>query len=178
MAYGTAVREARAVYGRTQDDVARSVHISDSILSDIERGKRPAQPDVMRALITELDDPRLLIETQLAATGGIGAPYMDAADRHLMALKARVRIEFQDVFEILDRAERVMANIQGPKGPTDEQLTKARKVVRELIEAETIAVNTVAEYCRVCGFSVRQMYAEHHRDLAESGDLKKEKRHP
>ena len=177
MAYGTAVREARAVYGRTQDDVARAVHISDSVLSDVERGKRPPAPDVMQALVIELDDPRLLIETQLVATGGIGVPYLNNSDRHLMALKARVRTEFQDVLEILDRAQRILANIQGPKGPTEEQLAKARKVVRELIEAETIAVNTVAEYCRVCGFSVRQMYAEHHRDLVESGDLRKEKRH-
>ena len=177
MGYGTAVREARAVYRRTQDDVARAVHISDSVLSDIERGKRDAQPDVMKALVTELDDPRLLIETYLVATGGIGSPYLDAADRHLMALKARVRAEFQDVLDIFDRAQRILINIQGPKGPTEEQLAKARKVVRELIEAETIAVNTVAEYCRVCGFSVRQMYAEHHRDLVESGDLRKEKRH-
>ncbi|MHB8182646.1 MAG: helix-turn-helix domain-containing protein [Candidatus Desulforudaceae bacterium] len=178
MGYGTAVREARAVYRRTQDDVARAVHISDSVLSDIERGKRDAQPDVMQALIIELDDPRLLIETQLVATGGIGSPYLNNVDRHRMTMKAKVREELQEVLEIFDHAQTILINAQGPEHLTDEQLQEIKQVVIEMVEAKTALTNTIAEFCILYRISARQIFQEHREKMVRSGYLKKEKRHP
>lgn len=175
MGYGTAVKEARATYDRTQDDVARSVHISDSMLSDIERGKRQAAPDVMQALARELDDPRVYLQAQLLATGGVGSPFLDRVDRHRMAMAAKVREELQEVIEIFDRAEAVLINARGPEGLSPEGTADLKRLMIEMIEAKTCLKNTIAQYCLEFRFSMRQLYEEHRLKLVAAGYLRQEK---
>lgn len=175
MGYGTAVREARATYGRTQNDLARSVHMSDSMLSDIERGKRMPAPDVMRSLLSELDDPRLLMETGLAATGGLGSPYLNNVDRHRMTMAAKVREELQEVIECFDRVQTILISVRDPEGLDEDQVALIKETVIEMIEAETALKNTIAEYCIFYRISTRGMYREHYQKLIRCGYLRKEK---
>lgn len=175
MGYGTAVREARLNNGRTQDDVARSVHISDSMLSDIERGRRPAAPDTLRALTGELDDPRVYFEAGLHVTGGVGSPWLNAVDRHRMAMKAKCREELQEVLDIFDRASTILVNAQGPDDLNGEQLDKVRRMVLEMIEAKTALKNTIAEFCLIYMLSPRELYQEHRTKLLQAGYLREEK---
>lgn len=175
MGYGTAVREVRAHYGRTQDDVARSVHISDSMLSDIERERRPAAPDTLRALAVELDDPQLYIEASLAVTGGVGSPWLNNVDRHRMAMKAKVREELQEVLDAFNEIQALLINAKQREQLTPEALLNLKKVIFEMIEAKTALKNYIGELCRIYQISQKQMYKEHYEKLIKSGYLRKEK---
>jgi transcriptional regulator with XRE-family HTH domain len=143
------IREAREFRGIDQRELGRILHMSDSRVSDIERGLAPVPADAAPRLARRLDYPRLTIEIALAATGGAAPAWFDGAalDGHCLCRGEDAILEMAEAIGALERRRRALV---APGTPSEQALTE---IEDELADAIDTAVNALARHCLKTGRS-------------------------
>ncbi|NPV72170.1 MAG: helix-turn-helix domain-containing protein [Firmicutes bacterium] len=175
---GAALRQARLARGFRQQDICRKLYISDSTLSGIEHGKQRLMPDVAARAARELDDPELYLAVAQEMTGGVMVPAMldgPRVDLHRASVKDKTVEELSEAIEALAKA-RELANARSAQDLTEQGREQVRRVLHELVEAQTACAVGVAVLCRQYGISPAQVYREHLEELRQKGYVRKEGR--
>lgn len=167
---GQALREARERRGITQAEAGAIGLVDNTMVSQIETGRRRLQRDVGRRIGQALDDGRCYMALAEEATGGVSSPWLDGhVDLGRVAVWAKLA---EELIEAGRAVERVMPLvIRPPDALTDEQRARIREALHEQLEARTAIDLAVAVLCRETGESVRRLNDEHRAELRAKGYL-------
>lgn len=172
---GPALRSARTSRNLTQEALASSYHISDSLIREIEKGRRKLPKDIKPKMARELDDPALYLTLAREATGGIGAPYLNRIDDHRLCCVVKFKEEFLEALECLDRMTPALVRASSREQLTKGELADLKVTLTEIIECVTAAQNTVARLAKTYGENIAALWDEHQAKLVASGYLEIEK---
>lgn len=170
---GYALKEARTAYGLTQSALGSMAHLSGSMISEVEHGRRKLPKDVRPKLARQLDDGQLYLTLAREATGGVGAPFLNKIDDHRVCCVMKFR---EEVFEALTMLEQVMPTLlkaASREGLSIEEVEALKNTLIEIIECITAAQNTVARLAKTYGFSLAALWDEHEAKLIAAGYYEK-----
>lgn len=180
MSIGAAIREARVAAGQTQQALAKSLFVSDSLLSTWETGKQKPPRAMRRPLAEKLDNPRLYMEMANELCGGVMAPiYLDGenVDLHRASVRDKAIEELSEAIEALSKA-RALVNARSAGQLNDLERQQVRNTLHELAEAETAVGMMIAVICETYGFSPAEVYRDHRQELAAKGYISRTKEKP
>ena len=177
MSIGAAIREARLARGQTQQVLAKSLFVSDSLLSSWETGKQKLPREMRRPLAEKLDNPRLYMELANELCGGVMAPaYLDgpAVDLHRASVRDKAIEELSEAIEALSKA-RALVNARSAEHLKDLDRQQIRNCLNELAEAQTSIGMMIAVICETYGVSPGDVYRQHRQELAAKGYIARAK---
>lgn len=170
---GRILKDARTEYGITQKGLGDMFHLSGSMISEVEQGRRRIPKDIKPRLARELDDPALYLTLAREATGGIGAAWLDRIDGHRVCCVMKFREEVIEALEMLEQVMPVLLRPEGREQVTTGELDTIKTTMVEIIEVVTASQNTVARLAKGYGFNLAQLWDEHQEKLIRSGYLDK-----
>lgn len=170
MSVGVALKEARLAKGLTQGNLARELYVSDSLVSEWERGRSRIPGHMARRVARRLPRSRVILELAHQLLGkAFVSPVLNRVDRHLACMVGKTDEELR---EILDRSAAVRRIIFSGKGPgmlTPDERKAMWDWAQELLDGRTAADNTLAEICDWCSFDPEEMFGAHWAKLEAKG---------
>lgn len=175
---GTALRHARQANGKTQQELARSLFISDSLLSSWETGKQKPPREMRRRLARELDSPRVYMEMAHELCGGIMTPvFLDGpnADLHRATTHSFAIEEFRRALDCLEACKPIIIRARSGDQITEAERQQIGHCLQQAVKAKTGAGNWIVVMCESYGFRASEIYEDHHRELAAKGYISRTK---
>ncbi|HOV79549.1 MAG TPA: helix-turn-helix domain-containing protein [Bacillota bacterium] len=171
---GIALREVREERGWARRVIAGMLHISESLVSEWEHGRKRITEVLRTKLARKMDDGRLYLALGREATGGpCVAPWLDGIDGHRLACAMKTIEELEEAIAALKSIMPVL--MQPPERISEEARAAIRDTMLEIIECTTASENTCARLARLYGISLADMWDQHQAELEGKGYLKKEK---
>ena len=166
MTVGHALRQARIAAGLTQGALARDLFVSDSLISDWERGRTRVQKHMARQVLRRLPKAEVMLAIAHDALGtAFVSPILNGIDRHWACLTAMIEEDFRG---LLDRSPAIRRAMFRRQLTQDDRQT-VRDWLQGLIEARTKIDNAVAVACDVCEFNPEGLFEAHWRDMEARG---------
>lgn len=155
---GAILRDARGE--RTQEELARELHISPQSLSYWETGRRRVPQHVRQSLGDALDHPAAYQALAAEATGGVMVPRLtEAMDRHRLVAIELSELQISEYQESLHAARRTILTHPGPQ--LDEvSRRRVQATIHEVLDVMDSAAQTAAVLMETYQFSPRAIYAE------------------
>lgn len=173
---GVALREVREERGWARKVIAHMLHVSESLVSEWEHGRRRITEALKPVLARRMNSGKLCMAMKHEATGGVmAAPYLDGknVDNHRLVCVELTIEEMEEAVTALKTLKPVL-RLPPERIPAETRTEIAEKVI-EVIEADTAAENTLARVAREYGLSLPELYDQHQAELVKKGFLEKEK---
>ena len=159
--FGQALGEMLKRTGKTKIEVAKAVHVDNSLIGKIVNGTRKPAKEIMKSTSEHFDDGQLYIAAAGEVTGGAFAPWLDNVDLH------RASVLFKTVEEM---REVLTLSAEVPISKTADQLTESerqhmKRLLMETVEAITALTHFAAVLCKEYSFSWLATWKEHRADL-------------
>lgn len=171
------IKEARARYEWTQENVANELHFSRQMVQMVEAGKRRLNEQDAAKLVRKLDDGQFTMAMARRITGGMSAPYLNNIDDHRLACVMKLVEELRDAINITTEKDNMQLLIRAQSAedlhPGEKEQIEAMMI--ETIEAITAAENTLARLSKTYDVSLAELWDRHEAKLVEKGYLRKEK---
>ncbi len=174
MAIGEVIKQARIQLGITQEQAGGIAYISPKTVSAIECGRRSIAPEVLGALVRQLDNPRLSMEAAAEVTGGAYCtPWLDGegVDLHRTSVWAKALEELQEAADAVGATR--LAN--RPQRATEVERTQVRESLMQVLDARVAIDHYVAVICQEFGFSISATYRAHREKLEQRGYVRRKK---
>lgn len=171
MAFGQALREARLKRGVTQQALGSEAYVSDSLISDIEHGRRKGSKEIRAALARALDYAKLYMEAAEEVTGGVYCtPWLDGdgVDLHRTSVWAKTCEELQEAIKVVSAADVVNA----PSRADESHRQAIHDSMIQVLDARVAIDHYLAVMCEEYGFSILAVYQEHRQKLESRGYTK------
>lgn len=166
MSVGHALRQARIAAGLTQGALARDLYVSDSLVSDWERGKSKVPKHMARQVIKKVPKADVMLAIAHDALGtAFVSPVLNGIDRHWACFTAMIE---EDLRELLDRSPAIR-RAMFRKQPNAEDRQTVWNWLQKLVELRTKIDNTVAVACDMCEFSPEDLFTAHWREMEARG---------
>lgn len=169
------IREARAQYGWTQENVATDIHMTRQMIQMVETGKRRLTEQDISKLARTLDDGQFKLAMARRITGGMSAPYLNGIDEHRLACVCKLVEELQEVIDIVGRDMQLFIRAQSAADLLPGERERIENMMIETIEGVTAAENTLARLSKTYEISLADLWDRHEAKLIEKGYLRKEK---
>jgi transcriptional regulator with XRE-family HTH domain len=169
------VKEARAQYGWTQENVASDIHMTRQMIQMVEKGKRRLTEQDAAKLVRKLDDGQLKLALARRITGGLSPPYLNGIDNHRLACVMKLVEELQEAIDIIAQNMRLLIRAQSAKDLQPREREQIETMMLEVVEAITAAENTLARLSKTYDISLADLWDKHEAELIEKGYLRKEK---
>lgn len=169
------IKEARARYEWTQENVADDLNFSRQMIQMVESGKRRLTEQDTARLARRLDDGQFAMAMARRITGGMSAPYLNGIDNHRLACINKLTEELQEVIDIVARNMPLLIRAQSADDLNTEERVQIETMMTETIEAITAAENALARLSKTYGISLADLWDRHEAYLVEKGYLRKEK---
>ena len=174
MTIGTAMRQARLTAGKTQQAMCAELYISDTLLSDIEHGRRRAQPDILKKASSSFDNPILYLATIEEVTGGaFSTPWLNGnnVDLHPGEVAEKLIEEIKEAASILEHREKGIRPLM-----TTEAREKEIQRLLQVVDVRTAADIYIAIRCQQFEISPQELFALHRDKLVKAGFIKEKVR--
>jgi transcriptional regulator with XRE-family HTH domain len=168
------IREARARYEWTQENVADELHFSRQMIQMVEKGKRRLTEQDTAKLARTLDDGEFAMSIVRRITGGMSPPYLNGIDEHRLACVMKLVEELQEVIDIATQDIPLLIRAQSADDLHPGEKEQIESMMIETIEATTAAENTLARLSKTYGISLAALWDRHQAKLLEKGYLRKE----
>lgn len=166
MTVGNALRQARIAAGLTQGALARDLFVSDSLISDWERGRTRVPRHMTRQVIKKLPKARVALSLAHEVLGkAFVSPELNRVDRHLASMIGKAEEELQ---EILERSPAVKSAIFR-EDLTDDDRQAVWDWALDMLDGRTIMDNTLVAICDRCGFDPERLFEAHWKKVQEEG---------
>lgn len=169
------IKEARARYEWTQENVADELHFSRQMIQMVEKGKRRLNEQDAAKLARKLNDGQFTMAMARRITGGMSAPYLNGIDNHRMACIMKLVEELQEAIDIIAANMRLLIRAQSAADLHPGEKEQVEAMMIETIEAITAAENTLARLSKTYDISLADLWDRHEAKLIEKGYLRKEK---
>jgi transcriptional regulator with XRE-family HTH domain len=169
------IREARAHYGWSQENVADEISFCRQMIQMVEKGKRRLTEQDTARLARTLDDGQFKLAMARRITGGMSAPYLNGIDNHRMACIMKLVEELQEAIDIIGQNMRLLIRAQSVEDLTPGEKEQLEAMMLETIECITAAENTLARLSKTYDISLADLWDRHEAKLIEKGYLRKEK---
>lgn len=169
------IREARAQYGWTQENVASDIHMTRQMIQMVEAGKRRLTESDAAKLARVLNDGQFCMGLARRITGGMSAPYLNGIDDHRMSCLMKLVEELQEVIDIVAREMPLFIRAQSADDLCPGEMERIERMMIETIEGVTAAENTLARLSKTYDVSLAELWDRHQAKLVEKGYLRKEK---
>jgi DNA-binding XRE family transcriptional regulator len=169
------IKEARARYEWTQENVANDLNFSRQMIQMVEAGKRRLNEQDAAKLARKLDDGQFAMAMARRITGGMSAPYLNGIDNHRMACIMKLVEELQEAIDIITQNMRTLIRAQSADDLSTGERVQIEVMMIETIEAITAAENTLARLSKTYDISLADLWDRHEKELTEKGYLRKEK---
>jgi len=166
MSIGVIQKEARLGLGVTQKELASRLHLSRSMIAEIEAGRKRLPRDVARKAVEALDCGFYALEVAAELTGiGIGKLDGDSIDLHRSALKEKSLEELQEAMS------QISATSLSKKPDRLDQMARDEifKVIEESMDVVVVLMNFIASICQDYGFSWNDVWQRERRKLVAKG---------
>ncbi len=165
MSVGAAIRDARLSQGLTQGSLAKSLYVSDSLLSAWEHGTRVPK-HMARKVIKQLPRPSVILNLAHQVLGNaFVSPILNKVDSHWASLTSKADEELK---EILERSPTVRG-ILFKQDLAPEERKAVWEWTQDLLDGRTVIDNTVSAICDRCGFNAEELFTEHWRKMEARG---------
>lgn len=159
--FGQALGEMLKRTGKTKIEVAKAVHVDNSLVGKIVNGTRKPAKEIMKSTSKHFDDAQLYIAAAGEVTSGAHAPWLDNVDLH------RASVLFKTVEEM---REVLTLSAEVPISKTADQLTESerqvmKRLLMETVEAITALTHFAAVLCKEYSFSWLATWKEHRAEL-------------
>lgn len=171
MAFGQALREARLKRGVTQQALGSEAYVSDSLISDIEHGRRKGSKEIRATLARALDYAKLYMEAAEEVTGGVYCtPWLDGdgVDLHRTSVWAKTCEELNEAIKAVSSADVINA----PSKADEAHRQLVWDSLMQVLDARVAIDHYVAVICEEYGYSILDVYQEHRRKLESRGYVK------
>lgn len=166
MGAGSALKEARIAVGLTQGALARDLFVSDSLVSDWERGRARVPRHMTRQVIKKLPKARVVLRLAHEVLGkAFVSPELNRVDRHLASMIGKAEEELQ---EILERSPVIKKAIFREDLNADDRQTVWDWAL-DMLDGRTIMDNTLVAICDRCGFDPERLFEAHWKKVQEKG---------
>lgn len=156
---GAILRDARGE--RTQEELARELHISPQSLSYWETGRRRVPQHVRQSLGDALDNPIAYLALAAEATGGVMVPrWPEGADLHRMAALQLNDLEIDEYRQAAHAALRIILEHPDAAGLGELNRRRAHGVIHEALDVMDTSGLVAAILMQTYRFSPRAIYAE------------------
>lgn len=174
MKIGTAIKEARARHGVTQEDLKQRLRYSREMISAIENGRRRVPEESLPELARW--SPMLAMVIAEEHTGGtLPLVYLDGdIDRHPLAMTEKAIEEGEEFLEAV-RGLRLV-NKTSAKKLTPEDREKLTVVRQEAWESVICKLNWLAETAQIYEIDMAEEYRRVVQKLENAGYKKVQKR--
>lgn len=169
------VKEARARYEWTQENVADELFVTRQMIQMVEAGKRRLNEQDTARLARKLDDGQFKLALARRITGGLSAPYLNGIDEHRMACVMKLVEELQEAIDVIKDNMSLLIRAQSAGDLALEERERLEEMMLEVVEAITAAENTLARLSKTYDISLADLWDQHEAKLIEKGYLKKEK---
>lgn len=173
---GAALREVREERGWARKVIAHMMHVSESLVSEWEHGRRRISEALKPVLARKLNSGKLCMALKHEATSGVmAAPYLDGknVDNHRLVCVERTIEEMEEAVAALRSLKAIL--MKPPDRTSTTERAEIAERMMEVIEACTAGENTLARVAREYTASLAEMYDQHQAELIEKGFLEKEK---
>jgi transcriptional regulator with XRE-family HTH domain len=169
------VKEARAQYGWTQENVASDIHMTRQMIQMVEKGKRRLTEQDAARVARVLNDGQFNMALARRITGGMSAPYLNGIDNHRMACIMKLVEELQEAIDIIAQHMKLLIRAQSAEDLQPGEKEQLEEMMLEVVETITAAENTLARLSKTYGISLADLWDRHEAKLIEKGYLRKEK---
>jgi transcriptional regulator with XRE-family HTH domain len=169
------VKEARARYEWTQENVASDIHMTRQMIQMVEAGKRRLTEQDTSRLARTLNDGQFNMSLARRINGGLSAPYLNGIDDHRMACVMKLVEELQEVIDIVAQNMPLLIRAQSAEDLSTEERVQIETMMTETVEVITAAENTLARLSKTYDISLADLWDKHEAELIEKGYLRKEK---
>jgi transcriptional regulator with XRE-family HTH domain len=166
MSVGVVQKEARRASGVTQKELGRRLHLSRSMIAEIEAGRKRLPRDVARKAVEILNCGFYALEVAAEIAGiGIGKLDGDSIDLHRSALKEKSLEELQEAMT------QISATSLSKKPDRIDRIARDEiyKVIEESMDAVVVLMNFIASICQEYGFSWKEVWQKERRKLEAKG---------
>lgn len=169
MSLGTVQKEARQEY-MTQQELAEKLHLSRSMIAEIEAGRRRLPKDVAPKAVEILDCGFYAMEVAREMTGGSWVAKLNGenVDLHRASVKAKTQEELYEALEAINGI--CVAN--KPESMKEQERIKLEEAMIQAIDAIVALSHYVAIVCKEYGFSWLQLWRKHFMKLLKNGYVK------
>jgi transcriptional regulator with XRE-family HTH domain len=169
------IREARAHYGWSQENVADEISFCRQMIQMVEAGKRRLTEQDTARLARRLNDGQFCMSLARRITGGQSAPYLNGIDNHRLACVMKLTEELQEAIDIIAQNMRLLIRAQSAEDLRPGERELLEEMMLEVVEAITAAENALARLSKTYDISLADLWDRHEAKLIEKGYLKKEK---
>lgn len=169
------IREARAHYGWSQDNVADELNYCRQMVQMVEKGKRRLTEQDAARVARVLNDGQFNMAMSRRITGGMSAPYLNGIDNHRLACAMKLTEELQEAIDIIAQNMRLLIRAQSAEDLRPGERELLEEMMLEVVEAITAAENALARLSKTYDISLADLWDRHEAKLIEKGYLKKEK---
>ncbi len=170
------IREARARYEWTQENVADEINFCRQMIQMVEKGKRRLNEQDAAKLARKLDDGQFTMAMARRITGGLSAPYLNNIDNHRLACINKLVEELQEAIDIIAANMRLLIRAQSAEDLHPGEKEQIEAMMIETIEGITAAENTLARLSKTYDISLADLWDRHQEYLIEKGYLKEKDR--
>ena len=169
---GATLKQARVSTGLTQGALARNLHVSDSSVSDWERGKSPFPRHMARQAIKALRDPTFPLS---AAHELLGETFVSPVyngrrvDRHRASMVAKTMDDFREILARAEAVQRIMFSARGPDDLTPEGRTVLWDWIQAMFRGRGDIDNTTCVLCEAYAFNPEEMFQAHWHEMEARG---------
>jgi transcriptional regulator with XRE-family HTH domain len=169
------VKEARAQYGWTQENVASDIHMTRQMIQMVEKGKRRLTEQDAARVARVLNDGQFNMALARRITGGLSPPYLNSIDDHRLACIMKLTEELQEAIDIIAQHMKLLIRAQSAEDLQPGEKEQLEEMMLEVVETITAAENTLARLSKTYGISLADLWDRHEAKLIEKGYLRKEK---
>lgn len=169
---GVAIREARESKGITQQDLAEESFLSPKTISAIETGRRNLTQENLKAICSELDDPRVYAEAVQEICGDVfSIQWLDgeAADLHRASVKEKVIEELSEAI----RAINLTKIYKSPSACSESDIKSIELSIEETIDVFNASAIYIAVMCREYNLDIKSMFKVHKEKLINRGYVRR-----
>lgn len=168
MDFGQALKEARLKRGVTQQALSSEAYVSDSLISDIEHGRRKGSKEIRASLVKTLDYAKLYMKAAEEITGGVySTPWLDGdgVDLHRTSVWAKTCEELNEAIKAVSNADVINA----PKRADEAHRQVVWNSLMQALDARVAIDHYIAVMCEEYGFSILKVFEEHRQKLESRG---------
>jgi len=157
----------------TQKELGQQLHLSRSMIAEIEAGRKRLPRDVARKAVETLNCGFYAIEVAAELAGiSIGKLDGDSIDLHRSSLKEKSLEELQEAISQISATSLSRKPDRFDRVARDEIF----KVIEESMDVVVVLMNFIASICREYGFSWNDVWQSERRKLEAKGYKKKKAR--